>query len=53
MGSYLRYRITDAINPPRVTEVREELGPDLRRHGESVGPIDAPSNSLNDLKPPV
>jgi len=53
MSSCLRYRITDTIIPLRVTEEQEVFGPDLRRHGESVGPIDAPSNSLNDLKPPV
>ena len=35
-GSYLLYKITDAIIPLRVTEVQEELGLDLSQHGESV-----------------
>jgi Amt family ammonium transporter len=52
-GSYLLYRITDAIIPLRVTEVQEELGLDLSQHGEFVGPSDAPPNPLNDVKQPA
>ena len=53
MSSCLRYRITDAIIPLRVTEVQEELGLDLSQHGEFVGPSDAPPNPLNDVKQPA
>jgi ammonium transporter, Amt family len=37
-GSYLLYKITDAIIPLRVTEVQEELGLDLSQHGETIAP---------------
>jgi Amt family ammonium transporter len=52
-GSYLLYRITDAIIPLRVTEVQEELGLDLSQHGEFVGPSDAPPNPMTDWKQPA
>ena len=35
-GSYLLYKLTDAIIPLRVTEEQEELGLDLSQHGESL-----------------
>lgn len=37
-GSYLLYRITDAIIPLRVSDEQEELGLDLSQHGEFVPP---------------
>jgi Amt family ammonium transporter len=42
-GSYLLYKITDAIIPLRVTEVQEELGLDLSQHGEFVAAAEPPA----------
>ena len=35
-GSWLLYKMTDAIIPLRVTDEEEELGLDLSQHGESI-----------------
>jgi Amt family ammonium transporter len=34
VGSYILYKVTDAIIPLRVTEADEEIGLDLSQHGE-------------------
>jgi Amt family ammonium transporter len=35
-GSYVLYKIADAVSPLRVTTEQEELGLDLSQHGEAV-----------------
>ena len=49
-GSYLLYKITDAIIPMRVTDVQEELGLDLSQHGESIAPAPAVEYQYEHLK---
>lgn len=41
LGSYLLYRLTDAIIPLRVSEEQEEMGLDLSQHGESMQQVAA------------
>ncbi len=53
VGSYVLYKITDAIIPLRVTEVQEELGLDLSQHGEYVAPIEPPENPASRLRQPA
>jgi Amt family ammonium transporter len=36
VGSYLLYKLTDALIPLRVTDEQERIGLDLSQHGESV-----------------
>jgi Amt family ammonium transporter len=40
-GSWLLYKLVDAIIPLRVSHEEEELGLDLSQHGESVGEVGA------------
>jgi Amt family ammonium transporter len=35
-GSYVLYKIADAVNPLRVTDEQEETGLDLSQHGEAI-----------------
>jgi Amt family ammonium transporter len=53
VGSYVLYRITDAIIPLRVTEVQEELGLDLSQHGEFVASMERPDQPAGQLKQPA
>ena len=46
VGSYLLYKLTDAIIPMRVTDVQEELGLDRSQHGEFVSGHESPATSL-------
>jgi ammonium transporter, Amt family len=39
-GSWLLYKVTDALSPLRVEEHHEQLGLDLSQHGETVGLFD-------------
>ena len=36
LGSYVLYKIANAVNPLRVTDEQEELGLDLSQHGEAL-----------------
>ena len=52
IGSYIIYKVTDAIIPLRVTHDQEELGLDLSQHGESfdaVGEQYSASGSVKEL----
>jgi Amt family ammonium transporter len=40
VGSWLLYKLTDAIIPMRVPEEHERVGLDLSQHGESIGVAD-------------
>ena len=40
-GSYLLYKLTNAIIPLRVTEEQEEIGLDLSQHGESLDHVES------------
>ncbi|MBI1875339.1 MAG: ammonium transporter [Acidobacteria bacterium] len=41
VGSWVLFKLTDAIIPMRVTDDQEEIGLDLSQHGESVDEFDA------------
>ena len=47
-GSYLLYRLTDAIIPLRVSDDQEELGLDLSQHGEFMAPT-APAEDFEGI----
>jgi Amt family ammonium transporter len=38
-GSFVLYKIVDAIVPLRVTKADEEMGLDLSQHGETMGEV--------------
>ena len=40
-GSYLLYKVTNAIIPLRVTDEQEDIGLDLSQHGESLDHVEA------------
>jgi Amt family ammonium transporter len=44
-GSYILYRVTDAILPLRVDEEAEDVGLDLAQHGEAAMPSLLPADA--------
>jgi ammonium transporter, Amt family len=50
-GSYLLYKVTNAIIPLRVTDEQEDLGLDLSQHGESLDIVEvkAPRRRILDV----
>ena len=40
-GSYVLYKVTNAIIPLRVTDEQEDIGLDLSQHGESLDDVEA------------